>query len=46
MDMDLIKLSKGELLEKCEKLGITKCKSKNKSEIINILNLNLKMMKV
>ena len=45
MDMDLIKLSKGELLEKCEKLGITKCKSKNKSEIINILNLNLKNTK-
>jgi len=36
-EMDLIKLTKTELLEKCEELGITKCKSKNKSELINLL---------
>jgi hypothetical protein len=28
--MDLTKLSKPELLAKCEELGFTKCKSKNK----------------
>ena len=37
-EMDLTKLSKAELLEKCEKLGIKKCKSKNKSELIYIIN--------
>jgi len=36
--MDLIKLSKRELLEKCEELGITKCKSKNKGELIQLIN--------
>ena len=33
--MDLTKL---ELLAKCQELGITKCKSKNKGELINIIN--------
>ena len=37
-EMDLIKLSKTELLEKCEELGITKCKSKNKTELIKLIN--------
>lgn len=37
-EMDLIKLSKTELLEKCEELGIKKCKSKNKGELIDIIN--------
>jgi DNA adenine methylase len=32
------KVSKAELLEKCEKLGIMKCKSKNKSELIELIN--------
>jgi len=32
-EMDLTKLSKPELLAKCEELGITKCKSKNKGEL-------------
>lgn len=32
--MDLTKLSKTELLTKCEQLGITKCKTKNKKELI------------
>lgn len=36
--MDLTKLSKTELLVKCEKLGITKCKSKNKNILIDIIN--------
>lgn len=36
--MDLTKLSKNELLVKCEELGITKCKSKNKTELIKLIN--------
>ena len=35
--MDLSKLTKAELLIKCEELGITKCKSKTKTEIINLI---------
>jgi site-specific DNA-methyltransferase (adenine-specific) len=35
--MDLSKLSKIELLVKCAEYGITKCKSKNKSELIELL---------
>ena len=31
-------LSKQALLEKCEELGIKKCKSKNKSELIELIN--------
>ena len=38
IEMDLTKLSKLELLAKCEEFGITKCKSKNKSELIDIIN--------
>ena len=34
----LTKLSKTELLEKCEELGITKCKSKNKTTLIELIN--------
>lgn len=37
-NMDLTKLSKKELLEKCYEIGITKCKSKNKSDLIQIIN--------
>jgi DNA (cytosine-5)-methyltransferase 1 len=37
-EMDLTKLSKKELLEKCEELGITKCKSKNKDKLIELIN--------
>ena len=37
-EMDLTKLSKSELLAKCEELGIKKCKSKNKDELIEIIN--------
>lgn len=36
--MDLTKLSKSELLVKCEKLGLTKCKSKKKEELIELIN--------
>jgi site-specific DNA-methyltransferase (adenine-specific) len=36
-EMELTKLSKKELLEKCEELGLTKCKSKNKAELIVLL---------
>jgi DNA (cytosine-5)-methyltransferase 1 len=36
-EMNLTKLSKKKLLEKCEELGITKCKSKNKSELIELI---------
>ena len=35
--MDLTKLSKAELLVKCEELGITKCKSKTKSELVELI---------
>ena len=37
-EMDLTKLSKPELLAKCEELGINKCKSKNKGELIELIN--------
>ena len=37
--MNFTKLTKTELLSKCQELGITKCKSKNKSELINLINL-------
>lgn len=36
--MDLTNLSKAELLVKCDELGITKCKSKNKSKLIELIN--------
>jgi len=39
-DTDLTKLSKTELLAKCEELGITKCKSKTKGDLIALLNGN------
>ena len=36
--MDLTKMNKTELLEKCKELGITKCASKNKSQMIELIN--------
>jgi len=36
--MDLTKLSKQELLVKCEELGFNKCKSKTKGELIKLIN--------
>jgi predicted RNA methylase len=35
--MDFTKLTKQELLIKCAEVGIIKCKSKNKSELITLL---------
>jgi tRNA1(Val) A37 N6-methylase TrmN6 len=43
--MDLTKLSKNELLVKCEEKGIKKCKSKNKEELITLLGKqNIKLI--
>ena len=36
--MDTSKMSKLELLEKCKELGITKCSTKNKSQLIELIN--------
>ena len=36
--MELTKLSKSELLVKCGELGITKCKSKTKGKLIEVIN--------
>ena len=36
--MDISKMSNLELLEKCKELGITKCSSKNKSQLIELIN--------
>lgn len=38
-EMSLHKLSKKELLAKCEGLGIAKCKSKPKLELVALINL-------
>lgn len=43
---DISKMSKLELLEKCKELGITKCKSKNKDELIDLINSNTLTKKV
>ena len=37
-EMDLTKLSKTELLLKCEELGIKNCKSKNKNVLVTLIN--------
>jgi DNA (cytosine-5)-methyltransferase 1 len=37
-EMELTKLSKTELLLKCQELGVTKCKSKKKCELIQIIH--------
>jgi site-specific DNA-methyltransferase (adenine-specific) len=37
MEQDLTKLTKKELLNKCEELGITRCKSKTKSKLIELI---------
>jgi DNA (cytosine-5)-methyltransferase 1 len=44
-EMDLTKISKMELLEKCEELGIKKCKSKNKGELIDSINTKTQNIK-
>lgn len=38
LEMDLTKLSKNELLAKCQELGITKYKTKNKGVLIDLIN--------
>jgi signal recognition particle GTPase len=40
--MDTSKMSKFELLKKCQELGITKCTSKNKPQLIELINSNHK----
>jgi site-specific DNA-methyltransferase (adenine-specific) len=35
---DISKMSKLELLDKCKDMGIAKCKSKNKGELVDIIN--------
>jgi DNA (cytosine-5)-methyltransferase 1 len=37
-EMDISKMSKLELLEKCKEFGITKCSSKNKSQLIELIH--------
>lgn len=44
--MDISKMSKLELLEKCKELGITKCSSKNKSQLIELINGKNKVVEV
>jgi DNA (cytosine-5)-methyltransferase 1 len=48
--MDISKMSKTELLEKCKELGITKCSSKTKTELINLIEqkkiINTEIVKV
>ena len=36
--MDISHMSKSELLEKCKELNITKCSSKNKTQLIELVN--------
>ena len=45
-EMDLTKLSKTELLVKCEALGIIKCKSKNKGKLIDLINNKTRKPKI
>ena len=35
---DISKMNKLELLEKCKELSITKCSSKNKSQLLELIN--------
>ena len=44
-EMDFTNLSKTQLLAKCEELGIKKCKSKNKDELIGLINVKTEAMK-
>jgi DNA-cytosine methyltransferase len=39
---DILKMSKIELLEKCKEMGITKCSSKNKPKLIELINSKTK----
>lgn len=44
--MDISKMCKLELLEKCKELGITKCGSKNKSQLIELINNKANIIKI
>ena len=44
--MNTSKMSKLELLDKCKELGITKCSSKNKSQLIELINSKNKLQDV
>jgi DNA (cytosine-5)-methyltransferase 1 len=44
--MDISKMSKIVLLEKCKELGITKCSSKNKPQLIEQINSKKKLQNV
>jgi len=39
--IDISKMSKLELLEKCKELGISKCSSKNKSQLLELINYEM-----
>ena len=41
--MDITKMSKNDLLEKCKELGITMCSSKNKQQLIEVIALKQKI---
>jgi len=43
--MDLIKLTKQELIKKCKELGFIEIKSKNKKELIELINENINHLK-
>ena len=43
--MDLIKLTKQELIQKCKELGFIEIKSKNKKELIELINENINHLK-
>jgi len=44
-EMDITKMNKTELLEKCKELGITRCSSKNKTQLIELIENNKKAEK-
>jgi hypothetical protein len=41
--MDLVKLTKVELLAKCQELGITRCSSKTKGQLIELIEAKTKV---
>ncbi len=43
--MDLLKLTKQELIQKCKELGFIEIKSKNKKELIELINENINHLK-
>ena len=43
--MNLVNLSKSELLKMCQELGVNKCKSKNKDELIELINIKKQQVK-